>query len=39
MLKVARTVADLARSDRVRAEHLAMAISLRAEQREAEVVA
>src|SRR4051794_14002004 len=39
ILKVARTIADLAGSDRVRAEHVNHAISLRAEQREAEVVA
>jgi magnesium chelatase family protein len=39
ILKVARTVADLAGSDRVLAEHVHFAISLRAERRAAEVVA
>ena len=39
ILKVARTVADLARSDDVLAEHVHRAISLRGEQPVAEVVA
>ena len=39
ILKVARTIADLAGSDPVRAEHVGAAVSLRAEQRQAEVVA
>ena len=39
IVKVARTVADLAGSDRVRVEHLGTAIGLRAETRRVEVVA
>jgi len=39
ILKVARTVADLAGSERVRAEHVRAAITLRAPQAEVEVVA
>ena len=39
VLKVARTIADLAGSDRVRAEHVGQALTLRGQERTLEVVA
>ncbi|HEY3020357.1 MAG TPA: ATP-binding protein, partial [Solirubrobacteraceae bacterium] len=39
VLKVARTIADLAGSERVRAEHISQALTLRGEERTFEVVA
>jgi magnesium chelatase family protein len=39
VLKVARTIADLAGSERVRAEHIGQALTLRGEERTFEVVA
>jgi len=39
VLKVARTIADLASSERVRAEHVGQALTLRGQERTLEVVA